>query len=83
MIGHDRVVLGAMFAVVGRQIRGEQTTFADDCPTLTGAQRLKADLAADGIAAHIEIDVDLDPLAPLAGEWLDPLTGQTYEAGGW
>lgn len=58
MSGHDRLVLGVMYALVGRERHGAETTWADGIPTLTEAQRAQVRLAADDIAAHIEIDTD-------------------------
>lgn len=58
MNGHDTLVLGVMYAVVGCERQGDETTWADELPTITAAQKIQARLAADDIASHIEIDTD-------------------------
>lgn len=70
MIAHDRLVLGVMFAVVGRERHGTETTWADRIPTLAQAQRAQAHLAANDIATHIEIDTHWSsPLGDLDVDW--------------
>lgn len=47
--------LDATYAVVGRTIGGEQTTWADDL-NRDEAEQIRARLAVDGIVAHVETD---------------------------